>query len=414
MKDEFFRVSRSADFNGLRLFDGSIENGVRLQAGYGTDGSIFSSLGGGLGDGSFSLVSSVSSLDSFSLHLSDFNNDGDLDIYVAGQQIYFGNGDSTFESGISVGTTTLFSKARIMDINNDGNLDIAHTDLSNDAVQIHLGNGDGTFQTVKSIGVGDGPQGVHLADFNGDQVIDVVTVNQLSSDLSVAIGHGDGTFGRAQTFATSANPSNVEVGDVNGDGSIDVIINTSTSAEVVVHFGNGDGTFSKNTTIDRLSVTRSLAVSDLDQDGNLDILNANGQDILIALGNGDGTFDDFRTFGDETDIYGSTIGDVNGDGILDVIASAEGDGIQILIGNSREGIAPILDFSLETQADALQALAPLERKLQSLSEQRGTIGAFQSRLQSALNTLSATSENYAAAVLGQANLQPSLALQLLQ
>lgn len=36
---EYFRISRTSEFNDLKLFDGTVQ-GLRLQAGYGTDGSI--------------------------------------------------------------------------------------------------------------------------------------------------------------------------------------------------------------------------------------------------------------------------------------------------------------------------------------------------------------------------------------
>lgn len=147
---------------------------------------------------------------------------------------------------------------------------------------------------------------------------------------------------------------------------------------------------------------------------------------------------------------GVVLGDLDGDGILEMISagyafdSGVGDyqgQASVLTGDTREGIAPILEFSLRTKADDLQALAPLERKLESLSTQRGSLEAFQSRLSSALRALSSTTENYEAAraritdvdveeesvnlnrqtimqqassaVLVQANLQPSLALRLL-
>ncbi len=202
------------------------------------------------------------------------------------------------------------------------------------------------------------------------------------------------------------------------------------------------------------NTTRDVELSDLNGDGHLDFVAVSefGDGIAeVRLGAGDGTFGASESFimqlqDEETAFVGDILlRDLNGDGVLDLTTmgqSNQRDGQAVVrLGTTREGIAPILDFSLETQADALQALAPLERKLQSLSEQRGTIGAFQSRLQSALNTLSATSENYAAAesrikdadiafessqltrlnilqqaaaaVLGQAHQQPALALQLL-
>jgi len=114
----------------------------------------------------------------------------------------------------------------------------------------------------------------------------------------------------------------------------------------------------------------------------------------------------------------------------------------VLTGQTREGMAPILPFSLRTMADARQAMGVIDNKLNSLSAERGKIGAFQSRLQVANNTLSSARENFSAAegriqdadvaqesaaltrtqilqqagaaVLSQANQQPALALALLR
>ena len=93
-------------------------------------------------------------------------------------------------------------------------------------------------------------------------------------------------------------------------------------------------------------------------------------------------------------------------------------------------------------SDARWAMSLMDQKLSQLSTQRGTIGAFQSRLTTAINVLQSRTENYAGAearikdadvaaesasltrlqilqqaatsVLAQANLQPQLALTLLR
>lgn len=97
-------------------------------------------------------------------------------------------------------------------------------------------------------------------------------------------------------------------------------------------------------------------------------------------------------------------------------------------------------FSLQTKNDSLSALTQFSKSLDRLSSQRGQIEAFQSRIQVGINNLQSASANYAAAesrirdadiaaessnltrlkilqqaatsVLGQANLQPQLALTL--
>jgi flagellin len=102
----------------------------------------------------------------------------------------------------------------------------------------------------------------------------------------------------------------------------------------------------------------------------------------------------------------------------------------------------MLGFSLKTKSEALQSMGMLDRTLENLSQQRGTIGASQSRVSIAISNLQSAKENFAAAesrirdadiaseaanlvrtqilqqaatsVLAQANQGPQLALTLLR
>ncbi len=107
LKDEYFRISRSTDFNNLNLFDGSIEQGVRIQGGYGIDGSISSSLGGAMGDGTLQATNTLSRGNGGGeSELRDIDGDGVLDLIATGYAystgtngtitVSLGNGDGTF------------------------------------------------------------------------------------------------------------------------------------------------------------------------------------------------------------------------------------------------------------------------------------------------------------------------------
>lgn len=511
LKAEFFRISRSAEFNGQQLFDGSLENGVRLQAGYGIDGSIFSSLGGELGDGTFTQGVSVGTGNgTVDVAIGDLNGDGNLDIVSANRisddvTVSLGNGDGSFQGSVTFAAATNAYSVELGDVNGDGILDIVSMGIGN-STAVLLGQGDGSFSSAQTFSIGGTLTfEMSIGDLNGDGNLDIITANYFSQTLSFAFGNGDGTFSGTQSLALTSGPGSLVVGDINGDGALDIaaaaysgstnlaiflgngdgtfqtridqflgsqslalslgdlngdgiadIVNTNYSLNGVnVLLGNGDGTFSSQTSFGAGSGTSDVELGDVNGDGILDIITANGgfgytssvgsDDISVLLGRGDGTFEASQTFQSPAGAFNLEIslGDFNNDGVLDIAnGSRDGDNVGILLGDTREGVAPILDFSLKTQADALQALAPLERKLNSLSEQRGTIGAFQSRLESALATLGATTQNYAAAasrirdidiafetsqltrlnilqraasaILGQANQQPALAIQLLQ
>ena len=176
----------------------------------------------------------------------------------------------------------------------------------------------------------------------------------------------------------------------------------------------------------------------------LDIVTADsGATASILIGNGDGTFKNRTTVQTGLSPQSVTLGDLNGDGVLDFVTADNGDTTaSILLAETQSGLGSLLDFSLETSADSLQALGMLRQTLSNLAKQRGTIGSFQSRLGVALSNLQSGIENFKAAesrirdtdvaadtaaltrtqilqqagasVLAQANQQPELALQLLR
>lgn len=166
-------------------------------------------------------------------------------------------------------------------------------------------------------------------------------------------------------------------------------------------------------------------------------------DGSIRLGDGDGGFRSATIFPPIDGPYSDlALGDLNGDGALDLASTGYYPGdVTVRLATTRDGISPIVPFSLATKADSLQAMGMLDRTLGNLAEQRGTIGAFQSRLSSALSNIEASRENFTAAaarikdadvaqesaaltrvqilqeaassVLAQANQAPALALTLL-
>ena len=73
------------------------------------------------------------------------------------------------------------------DFNDDGNMDIAVTDMANNRVMILLGNGDGTFQTPVAYPTGSNPVALVAQDFDGDGEPDLAVVNQGTEDRQ----HGD-------------------------------------------------------------------------------------------------------------------------------------------------------------------------------------------------------------------------------
>ena len=82
LSDEYFRISKTTEFNGQRLFTG--ENPiVSLQAGIGTDAVLETGVGGAIGNGSF-LAGTSYVTNSNAVQLVDLDNDGNLDLATVG------------------------------------------------------------------------------------------------------------------------------------------------------------------------------------------------------------------------------------------------------------------------------------------------------------------------------------------
>lgn len=449
LRDEYFRITKTTEFNGVALFDGDFGS-LRLQAGFGESGGIASTLGGAIGTGDFldpqdytftastsdvisrdfngdghlDLAATNSVIDGISIHFGDgtgefshfadfdvgdssadlesgdFNNDGIADIathYGPGNylNISLGNGDGTFRAALSQATTASEFAIITGDFNADGKLDIASLD------EVLLGAGDGTFYASHLFSEGN-PTDLELvtADFNNDGVLDIITSEAIVGTQTLFLGNGDGSMKAGITFGVSSLITDFSVADLNNDGSLDLVLGADGVGFYVYH-GNSDGTFSLalSSNLQGISTT---TLADVNGDGALDIFSGtriDGGATGVILGNSDGSFKAYNELTNSSDGYevrGILAGDFNEDGVYDFFAEA-GGGSTLFLGEATEGVSPLLAFSLETQLDARDALPLLQRKLDQIASQRGQVGAFEARISTAISTAQVAAENYTSA-----------------
>ena len=341
------------------------------------------------GDGSFQAPVSYSTIgaDASSVTLADVNGDGHLDILVTNQcasasncsstgvVVLLGNGDGTFQPGVSYGVpgSNAFSIVAA-DLNGDGKLDLVVSEQCSSSnncnagsVAVLLGNGDGTFQSAVSYNSGGlYAFGVAVADLNGDGHPDLVVSNYCISNsnctygtVDVLLGIGDGTFQSAVSYNSGGYYSRfVTVADLNADGKPDLIVisqcnnyNNCDMGSVGVLLGNGDGTFQTASSYSAGEQSAySAAAADVNGDGKLDVIVADQCDyssecgngiVAVLLGNGDGTLQTPSTYNSGGIILSSVlVKDVNGDGKPDILAtngcadnSCSGGSVGVLLGN---------------------------------------------------------------------------------
>jgi len=363
LASEYARIIQTTKFNDRKLIDGS-ETGIALQGGYGANGIINANIFN-LSPGSSSSISNTTDLGTTTDSTINFNSAPYSDLSTASNGFLTGdmNGD---------GITDIISLSL---------MDNAGTNKSNVSVQIFLGKASGGYSTP------DAATASHIITMP-----DTVDTNTISG----------------------------QIGDFNADGKIDLRISVGVTDVSLGFYSEFDefrnttvgGTFSMNMTFTRHNAPTSPTL-----------------------------------------ITGSTTGDFNGDGIADDLVDNNDGTFSIKIHNTSTTTTTtttpstidnlnLSSFSLTTQSNARAAMSILSDQSDELSQVRGKIGASLSRLNSATSVLQSISVNYAAAnnrisdadvgqdsaelarlgilrtassaVLAQANLQPSIALKLLQ
>ncbi len=277
----------------------------------------------------------------------DYNNDGRLDLFVRNENgansLFTNQGDGTF---VGVGTGSIVEDeenswgAAWADYDNDGDVDLFvanHTNDSGITNSLYSNNGDGAFTKITTgiIAAGDGnSEGCAWGDYDNDGYTDLF-VSNYGMDNFLYHNNGDGTF----TLINGAEvvrdkwSTGCAWGDYNNDGYLDLsVINL---VENSLHTNNGDGTFTRVTTgdiVSEYSSSRGCAWGDYDNDGDLDLVVTNGHPLygnnLFYSNNGDGTFTKVAT-GVVADLKGVTGGpcwaDCDNDGDLDLVNTSKPD-----------------------------------------------------------------------------------------
>lgn len=325
------------DYNNDGLLDIFFSNGAAIPSLAKTDSRYFNRLYRNNGDGTFTDVTTSAHLEgkcySMGVAAGDYDNDGNVDLYVAGyhcNQLFHNNGDGTFTdvtdkagvTGAAPGQEAPWSiTAGWFDYNNDGKLDLLVVNYLNydlktatrcseqdipaycspvtflgTANVLYRNNGDGTFTDVSqqshiSQYVGKG-MGVSFADYDSDGYTDIFVSNDTFQNYLLH-NNRDGTFTEVgltagvayNGFGNAVAGMGTDFRDLDNDGKPD-IFETAMFGEGFPIFHNlGDGQFQDATGSSGMTVYSSrltawgTGVFDFDNDGLPDLFTANA-DIL--------------------------------------------------------------------------------------------------------------------------------------
>lgn len=217
------------------------------------------------GNGRFADVSVASGIgsvsDAYGLGViwADYDNDGDQDIYVANDStanfLFQNDGDETFSelallAGVALsanGSEQAGMGVDFGDYDNNGLMDLAVTNFSDDYNALYRNEGDGLFLDVSyKAGLAEPTWaklswGIQFADLDLDGDLDIVIADghvypevdrhdfglRYRQPNSAFLNDGDGSFlsaGLPPGALNAASSRGLAIGDINNDGALDILI----------------------------------------------------------------------------------------------------------------------------------------------------------------------------------------------
>ncbi len=266
----------------------------------------------------------------------DYDNDGDLDILLTGEseatisisRVYRNDGGSFTDAGIWL-TGVRYSSSAWGDYDNDGDLDILLTGQDNGETPTSLiyRNDAGDFTDIGAGLPGGYAGSVAWGDYANDGDLDILLTGQDNGEtpISLIYRNDGGVFTDIGAGLPGVYVGSVAWGDYDNDGDLDILLTGRNDGETPISliYRNDAGVFTDVGAGLPGVYGNSAAWGDYDDDGDLDILltgqDVGGTPISLIYRNDAGVFTyiDIWLTGVR---WGSSVwGDYDNDGDLDIL-----------------------------------------------------------------------------------------------
>ena len=283
----------------------------------------------------------------------DYDNDGDLDLLITGRGAFnaattllYENDEGRF-SNVEVEITGLTSSSVTWgDYDNDGDLDIAiagKNQRNQVLTQIWRNEGGAVFTDIGANLVGAQAGSIEWGDYDNDGDLDLLLAGNTSTNTRVSLVYrnvldketGERSFVDIRAGLIGVFLGNAVWGDYDNDGDLDILLTGSSLrfGEISRLYRNDQGVFVDTGVELSNLLSGNVSWGDYDNDGDLDILivgtNSQSQQQARIYQNNDGAFSDIGA-----DLIGVEAGeaawvDFDNDGDLDVLTMGNaGSGLQ--------------------------------------------------------------------------------------
>ncbi|MDY6938849.1 MAG: S8 family serine peptidase [Cyanobacteriota bacterium] len=276
----------------------------------------------------------------------DYDNDGDLDILLAGQnavsvgitKIYRNDGGNFTDIEADLKGILNFGSVDWGDYDNDGDLDILLAGWDNSATgpepSTVYRNDGGNFTDIAADLPPATASSVAWGDYDNDRDLDILITgtDDTSNNFSKIYRNDGGNFTDIEANLEGFAYGSVDWGDYDSDGDLDLLLTGSNNSSPIVSkvYRNDDGNFSDINGFP-LGGGDDATWGDYDNDGDLDVLLTGGDSsglISKVYRNDNGSFTETQT--NLKGVGGSSLewGDYDRDGDLDILlAGQNADGV---------------------------------------------------------------------------------------
>ena len=246
----------------------------------------------------------------------DYDLEGDLDLYVASgstNELYRNNADGTFtevsnKSG-TAGNSVKSKDIAFGDFDEDGDVDMFVLN-QNGASRFYDNRRQGYFVDITTtVGlnfVGE-PSAVISGDYNNDGYLDLFISDLAGEQHGIFQNKGDGTFIKDEASLSAIDGltgfviNQADFADVDNDGYLDLLVagnparkDKYRSGLLLLHNdGQGKYTDTSNSLPSELEIIEQVKTADMDSDGDLDIIIMNDQGNVRIMRNDGGNLNNY-------------------------------------------------------------------------------------------------------------------------
>lgn len=273
--------------------------------------------------------------------VKDVNNDGLKDLVIGSEStsatslsigIWWlrNNGDNSWTKFEVDENFNNVMSIELVDINNDGNVDILASGWSAHEIAYWLNSGDAIPTWIKRSVKTDYyyAHDAHAAYLNKDSLVDIVGLSAYYGTVNIWYQQANGTFTEQEVDNTLAGDRGLSIADYDNDGNLDIAVVAASVKQLAIFYASSSNpiVWTKQIVTSDIDGAHEVVSLDFDNDGDIDLLTSaySASSIDIWENNGENPVSWTRVnVGTHTGVNRALAADFDNDGDFDIVATGK-------------------------------------------------------------------------------------------